>query len=209
MKEKPEVMIMKSAKKTTVALFVALTMLVPVLAQAGAWEIDPAHTEIGFKIRHMMVTNVRGVFHDVKGTLQFDAADPGISSVNVVIKAASIDTGIEKRDDHLRSPDFFEDEKYPELTFTSTRFEKITDGSFKVTGDLTIHGVTREVVLDVEGLDRQVVDPWGGTRMGAFATTTINRKDYGLTWNKALEAGGWLVGDEVTINLEVELIAGK
>lgn len=209
MKDKPEVIAMKRAKRSTAALFIALTLLVPVLAQAGSWDIDPAHTEVGFKIRHMMVTNVRGVFHDVKGTLQFDAADQGNSTINVAIKAVSIDTGIEKRDNHLRSPDFFEVEKYPELTFTSTRFEKIADGVFKVTGDLLIHGVTKEVVLDVEGLGQQVVDPWGGTRMGAFATTKVNRKDYGLTWNKALEAGGWLVGDEVTINLEVELVAKK
>ncbi len=197
---------MKNLKVSIATLLIVLTLFVPVLAQAGSWDLDPAHTEVGFKIRHMMVTNVRGVFHDVKGTLQFDAADLGKSSIDVVIQAVSIDTGIEKRDNHLRSPDFFDVEKFPTLTFNSTKFEKIADGVFKVTGNLSIHGVTKEVVLDVEGLNQQVVDPWGGTRMGAFATTKINRKDYGLSWNKALEAGGWLVGDELTINLEVELV---
>ncbi len=186
-----------------------MTLFVPVLAQAGSWNIDPDHTVVGFKIRHMMVTNVRGSFHDVKGTLQFDADDPGKSSVEVVIQAATIDTGIEKRDNHLRSPDFFDVAKFPTLTFGSTKFEKVADGVFKVTGNLFIHGITREVVLDVEGLNQQVVDPWGGTRMGAFATTKVNRKDYGLMWNKALEAGGWLVGDEVTINLEIEVVGKK
>jgi polyisoprenoid-binding protein YceI len=200
---------MKNVNKSIAALFIVMTLIVPVLAQAGSWDIDPAHTLVGFKIRHMMVTNVRGSFHDVKGTLQFDATAPGKSSVDVVIQAASIDTRIEKRDNHLRSPDFFDVEKFPTLTFKSTKFEKLADGVFKVTGNLTIHGVTREVVLDVEGLDQQVVDPWGGTRMGAFATTMLNRKDYGLTWNKALEAGGWLVGDEVTVNLELEVVEKK
>jgi polyisoprenoid-binding protein YceI len=198
---------MKSVKRSIATLIIALTLIVPAIAQAGSWDLDPAHTEVGFKIRHMMVTNVRGVFHDVKGTLKFDAVDPSKSSIDVVIQAVSIDTGIEKRDNHLRSPDFFDVEKFPTLTFNSTKFDKVADGVFKVTGNLSIHGVTKEVVLDVEGLNQQVVDPWGGTRMGAFATTKINRKDYGLTWNKALEAGGWLVGDELTINLEVELVA--
>jgi polyisoprenoid-binding protein YceI len=198
---------MKSVSRFIATLIIALTLIVPAIAQAGSWNLDPAHTEAGFKIRHMMVTNVRGVFHDVKGTLQFDAVDPGKSSIDVVIQAVSIDTGIEKRDNHLRSPDFFDVEKFPTLTFNSTKFKKVADGVFKVTGNLFIHGVTKEVVLDVEGLNQQVQDPWGGTRMGAFATTKINRKDYGLTWNKALEAGGWLVGDELTINLEVELVA--
>ncbi len=200
---------MKSVKRTIATLFIALTLVVPALAQAGSWDMDPAHSEVGFKIRHMMVANVRGVFHDAKGTLQFDAADPGSSSVDVVIQAASIDTGIEKRDNHLRSPDFFDAATFPTLTFKSTKFDKVADGVFKVTGNLAIHGVTKEVVLDVEGLDQQVVDLQGGTRMGAFATTKLNRKDYGLTWNKALEAGGWLVGDEVTISLEVELVEKK
>ena len=200
---------MKSVKRTIATLFIALTLVIPALAQAGSWNMDPAHSEVGFKIRHMMVANVRGVFHNVKGTLQFDAADPGSSSVDVVIQAASIDTGIEKRDNHLRSPDFFDAATFPTLTFKSTKFDKVADGVFKVTGNLAIHGVTKEVVLDVEGLDQQVVDLQGGTRMGAFATTKLNRKDYGLTWNKALEAGGWLVGDEVTISLEVELVGKK
>ena len=200
---------MKRITRIIAAGFIALTLMIPGLVQADSWDIDPAHTLVGFKIRHMMVTNVRGSFHDVKGALQFDAAIPDKSSLDVVIQAASIDTGIEKRDNHLRSQDFFEVEKFPALTFKSTKFEKVADGVFKVTGDLNIHGITKEVVLDVEGLNLQVVDPWGGTRMGAFATTIVNRKDYGLTWNQALEAGGWLVGDDVTVNLEVEVVRKK
>ena len=115
---------MKSVKRTITVVFLALTLIVPALAQAGSWDIDPAHTVVGFKIRHMMVTNVRGSFHDVKGALNFDASDPGKSSLDVVIQAASIDTGIEKRDNHLRSPDFFDVEKFPTLTYKSTKFER-------------------------------------------------------------------------------------
>ena len=172
---------------------------------AGTWDIDPAHSEIGFKVRHMMVSNVRGSFQEVKGALEFDEADITRSSIDVTIVAASIDTGVKKRDKHLRSPDFFDVEKYTALTFRSKNVQVISDGVFKVIGDLTIHGVTREVVLDVEGLTHQAKDPWGNTVTGATAMTKINRKDYGLTWNKALETGGVLVGDEISITLEVEL----
>lgn len=184
---------------------VIVILAIPSMVMAGSWDIDPAHTEVGFKVRHMMVTNVRGNFHDVKGTLEFDESNVTRSSISVTIQAASIDTGVEKRDNHLRSPDFFDVAKYPTLTFKSKNFTKVADGEYKVTGSLTIHGVTREVVLDVEGLDFQAKDPWGNTIMGASASTSIKRKDYGLTWNKALETGGWLVGDRISILLDVEL----
>jgi len=196
---------MKVFRNSISMIALAGVLVFPALASAGSWDIDPAHSEIGFKVRHMMVSNVRGSFHDVTGVLEFDEADVTRSSVDVTIVAGSIDTGVEKRDKHLRSPDFFDVEKYPSLSFRSKKVQVVADGVFKVTGDLTIHGVTREVVLDVEGLDHQAKDPWGNTIMGATATTKINRKDYGLTWNKALETGGVLVGDEISITLEIEL----
>ena len=185
-----------------VAIIVVLAL--PALVLAGTWDIDPAHSEVGFKVRHMMVTNVRGNFSDFKGTLELDETDITRSTVDVTIQAASIYTGVEKRDEHLRSPDFFDAAKFPALTFKSKRFTKISDSSFQIIGDLSIHGVSREVVLEAEGLDQQARDPYGNTITGASATTKLNRKDYGLNWNKALETGGFLVGDEITILLEVE-----
>lgn len=196
---------MKSLKNLLIAAAAIGLVVSASSVFAETWDIDPAHSEIGFKVRHMMVSNVRGSFHEVRGALEFDEADITRSSIDVTIVTASIDTGVEKRDKHLRSPDFFDVEKYPALTFRSKNVQVISDGVFEVAGDLTIHGVTREVVLDVEGLTHQAKDPRGNTVMGATATTKINRKDYGLTWNKALETGGVLVGDEISITLEVEL----
>lgn len=170
------------------------------------WTIDPAHTLVGFSAKHMMFTTVRGRFEDVKGTIEIDAEDPNASSVEVQIGTASIDTGVEGRDNHLRSADFLDVAAYPTITFRSRRVEgaaKEEGDRFKVYGDLTIRGTTREVVLDAE-FGGQGKDPWGGERAGFSATTKIDRRDFGLTWNQALETGGILVGNEIRIEIEVQ-----
>ena|SRR5689334_7301805 len=175
------------------------------MSQAVTYTIDPAHSTAGFKVRHMMVANVRGEFSKVTGTVVYDAEAPENSRVEAHIDATAIHTRDEQRDAHLKSSDFLDVEKYPEITFVS---KKITgkDGEWKVTGDLTIHGVTKEVTLDVEGPAPEAKDPWGNIRSGASATTKINRKDFGLVWNAALETGGVLVAEEVAIHLELELL---
>lgn len=170
------------------------------------YQIDPAHSGAHFTVRHMMVTNVRGGFQKVTGTVVYDAANPSDSQVEAVIDTASINTNEPQRDAHLRSADFLDVEKHPTITFHSTRVEKAGDDEFKVTGDLTIHGVTRPVVLNVEGPTAEGKDPWGNMRIGATATTKIKRSDYGLTWNAALETGGILVGDDLKIELDLSLI---
>lgn len=175
-------------------------------AFAGEYEIDPAHTNVQFAVRHMMVSNVRGVFSNLKGTVSWDPAHPEKSVVDVAIEAASIDTRNEKRDGHLKSPDFLDTAKFPSLTFKSKEVKQPSPGKLAVKGDLTIHGVTKEVTLDVEGPTDDVTDPMGSKKMGASATTKISRKDFGLTWNKVLEAGGVAVGDEVSITIDVELL---
>jgi polyisoprenoid-binding protein YceI len=171
----------------------------------GTWEIDPAHTLAEFSVRHLMIATVRGRFAKVSGTAQLDEADPTKSSVEVEIDAASIDTREDKRDTHLRSADFLEVEKHPKITFRSTRVTPKGDDRYAVEGDLTIRGVTKSVVLDVkqEGRARS---PWGQDVMGFTADTKLDRTEYGLKWNQALETGGVLVGNEVKIHLEVELI---
>jgi polyisoprenoid-binding protein YceI len=174
----------------------------------SVWQIDPAHTNVEFSTKHMMITTVRGRFSGVSGKIELDEANPGRSSVEVEIDVASIDTGVADRDAHLRSADFFEVEKYPKMTFRSKRIEGsyASEGdSFKVVGDLTIRDVTREVVLDAvfEGKGK---DPWGGERIGFSASTRIDRRDFGLTWNQALETGGVLVSHEVRISLEVQAV---
>jgi polyisoprenoid-binding protein YceI len=183
------------------------TLLLGASASAfGAnWEVDPAHSTVGFAVRHMMVSTVHGSFAKYSGTIAIDDADVSKSTAHIEIDATSVTTGNEKRDEHLRSPDFFDTAHFPKLVFDSTRVEKKGDGSLALTGNLTIKNVTRPVVLVVSGLTGEVKDPWGGTRRGATATTKISRKEFGLSWNKALETGGAVVGDEVTIQLEVEL----
>ena len=186
----------------------ALLML-PSLAFASTWNIDSDHSSTGFKVRHLMVSNVKGVFGKVQGVVNVDDQDITKSNVNVTIDTASIDTGVAKRDTHLRGPEFLDVVKYPAMTFASTKVVKNGSNGLKVTGNLTLHGITRPVVLDVEGPSQQSKDPWGSFRRGASASTVINRKDFGLTWNKALETGGVVVGDEVTINIEVEMVRAK
>jgi polyisoprenoid-binding protein YceI len=174
---------------------------------ATTWTFDPTHSQIGFSVRHMMVSKVRGEFTKWTGSLDFDAARPEATKVAVTIDAASIDTHEPQRDGHLRSPDFFDAEKFPTLTFTSTRIER--DGEhYRVTGDLTIRGVSRPVVLDAE-FGGQVTDMQGNTRAGFSAKTSIDRKDYGLVWNMVLEAGGIAVADKIEITLEVEAVKDR
>lgn len=185
----------------TVALF-----LIPAIASASTWQIDPDHTNIQFTVRHMMISNVKGVFHKFNGIFEINDKDLTKTNASAVINAASIDTGIEKRDADLRSPNFFDVVKYPTISFVSRRVVKTGSNHFRMTGDLTIHGVTKEVVLDIEGLESVVKDPWGNFRRGATLATKINRKDFGLTYNKLLETGGVVVGDEVAINIEVEMV---
>ncbi|MCL5006331.1 MAG: YceI family protein [Acidobacteria bacterium] len=177
-------------------------------AQPGiiTWNIDPAHSNAQFTVRHLMISNVKGEFTRVSGRVLFDPSKPESLSAEATIDVNTINTREPDRDNHLKSPDFFDVAKYPTLTFKSKRAEKEPNG-LKVTGDLTIHGVTREVTLDVEGPTPPMKDPWGFTRVGASATTRINRKDFGLVWNQALETGGVLVGDDVRITLDVELMA--
>jgi polyisoprenoid-binding protein YceI len=171
------------------------------------WNIDPVHTAAEFKVKHMMISNVKGQFTDVKGVLTLDEADLTKSHMEASINAASLNTRDAQRDGHLKSADFFDVEKFPKLSFKSTHISRSTNnGELLVDGDLTIHGVTRKVVFTVEGPTAPTKDPWGNTRRGLSATTKINRKDFGLVWNSALETGGVLVGDEVTITLDVEFV---
>ena len=169
------------------------------------WNFDLAHSSVNFHVRHLMVSKVHGRFSLWSGTLEIDNDDITRSRVDVVIDAASVDTREDKRDAHLRSPDFFDVEKFPKLTFKSTRVEKRGDEELAITGDLTLHGVTKSVTLAVE-LGGQAKDPWGGIRTGFSAKTSINRKDFGLGWNALLETGGVLVGEKIEISLEIEAV---
>jgi polyisoprenoid-binding protein YceI len=168
------------------------------------WNIDPAHSVAEFKVRHMMISNVKGQFAKVSGTLTLDESELANSRVEAVIEAASIETRDAQRDAHLKSADFFHVEKFPTLSFKSTRIRQVRDEELAIEGDLTIRGVTRKVTFSAEGPTLPAKDPWGNTRVAVAATTKINRKDYGLTWNAALETGGILVG--VTITLDVQFI---
>src|ERR1700730_8435033 len=170
------------------------------------WNIDPAHSVAEFKVKHMMISNVKGQFAKVTGVLTLDESDLTDSRVEAMIEAASIETRDAQRDAHLKSADFFDVEKFPALSFKSTRISLVRDGELAVEGDLIIRGVTRKVVFSVEGPTPPAKDPWGNTRVAVSATTKINRKDFGLTWNTALETGGILVGDEVTITLDVQFV---
>ena len=174
------------------------------------WTIQDVHTAAEFAVRHMMITNVRGEFQKVSGTAEFDPASPAGGTIRGTVETASIHTREEKRDAHLRSADFFDAEKHPVITYRSRGAGRHKgDGHIEVVGDLTIHGVTRVVVLDVEGPTPEQNDPWGNTRIAAAARTVIKRSDFGMTWNSALETGGVLVGDDIKIELEVELTKNK
>lgn len=171
------------------------------------YEIDPAHSAVHFSVRHMMVSNVRGEFAKVSGKIQHDAQNPANSSIEATIDTASINTRDAQRDGHLKSPDFLDVEKFPSITFRSTRIEPAPGGA-KVIGDLTIRGVTRPITLEIEGPTPEMKDPWGKQRVGASATAKLSRKDFDITWNAALETGGVVVGDEVKITIDVEFVRG-
>jgi polyisoprenoid-binding protein YceI len=182
------------------------TITAPNATAITTWNIDPVHSAAQFKVKHMMISNVKGEFTAVTGKLELNGEDITKSKVEASIDASTINTREVQRDAHLKSADFFDVEKFPVLTFQSTAVSKEGRVELAVEGDLSIHGVTRKVVFDVEGLSAPTKDPWGGTRIGLSATTKINRKDFGLTWNAALEAGGIVVGEEVTITLDVEFL---
>jgi polyisoprenoid-binding protein YceI len=175
-------------------------------AATTTWNIDPIHSVAEFKVKHLMISNVKGQFTALSGKLLLDETDLTKSRLEASIDAASINTRDAQRDAHLKSADFLDVEKFPTLTFKATRINQAGDGELTVEGDLTIHGTTRATVFSVEGPTVPVQDPWGNTRVGIVATTKISRKDFGLTWNAPLEAGGVLVGDDVTITLEVEFV---
>jgi polyisoprenoid-binding protein YceI len=175
-------------------------------AATSTWQIDPNHSAAQFAVRHLGLSTVRGAFTKVSGTIQLDDKDATKSSVDVTIDAASVDTRVPDRDKDLRSDHFFEVEKYPTLTFKSTKVEQTEAGKLKVTGDLTIHGVTKQIVLDVEGPTAPVKDPWGNQRAAANATAKINRQDFGVKWNAKMDNGGWVVGDDVVITIDVEMV---
>jgi len=176
----------------------------PAAGARTAWKLDPIHSLVEFSAKHLMITTVKGRIADVVGTVYTDEKDPKKSSVEAMLKAASLDTRTDQRDQHLRSADFLNAEVYPEIKFRSTRIEGDKE-NFKLTGDLTIRDVTKPVTLDVQ-FEGKTKDPWGGERVGFSGTGKIDRRDFGLTWNQALEAGGVVVGNEIKINLEVQAV---
>ena len=188
-----------------IAPLLAALVLIASPARAATWEIDPAHTAIQFSVRHMMVSNVRGHFGKFTGHVEGDETKPAEARIEATIETAAIDTANEKRDEHLRSPDFLDAGKFPTITFRSKKVEKVGEATWKVTGDLTLHGVTKEVVLDLSDVTPPIKDPMGKLRAGAAARTTINRQDFGISFNKALDGGGVMVGNEITITIDVEV----
>jgi polyisoprenoid-binding protein YceI len=179
------------------------------MSESNQWVIDASHSNAGFTVKHMMITNVRGEFSKLAGTVSYDAAKPEATQIDATVDVASLSTRDAQRDGHLKSPDFFDIEKYPNITFKSKSVKAKSKEDLSVTGDLTIHGVTKEVVLEVEGLSGPSNDPFGNTLLGASATTKIKRDDFGMVWNGVLEAGGVLVGNEVKITIDISLIKQK
>ena len=175
-------------------------------ATTTTWKLDPAHSHAEFKVKHMMISNVKGSFSGLTATLTEHPTDKTLSSVEASIDVSSISTGDAQRDAHLKSADFFDTAQYPTMTFRSTQVKPNGDGGYNVTGDLSLHGQTRQQTFVVEGPTAPGKDPWGNTRIGLSATTKINRKDYGLNWNAALETGGILVGDDVNITIEAQFL---
>jgi len=193
-------------KKHTLLVGSFLIFLLPALSLAAEWKIDPNHSTASFAVRHMMVTTVHGNFSGLAGTVDYDPADLKAAKANLTINAATIDTRNERRDADLKGPNFFDVEKFPTITFVSKRVVPQSSGKFQLVGDMTMHGVTKEVTFQVEGPLPAVKDAKGALHSGASATTRINRKDFGLMWNRALEGGGLTVADEVDLTVEVELI---
>jgi polyisoprenoid-binding protein YceI len=194
-------------KRTALIAFAIFTFGVPVLASGATFQIDPAHSSFGFKVRHLMISNVKGTFDKVTtGSIHFDAENLSNTKAEVVIDAASINTAHAKRDEHLRNPDFFDVAKYPTITFVTKRITRNGPDRLKVIGDLTMRGVTREIALDVMGPSPEIKDPGGNFRRGFTATGKINRKDWGISFHRVLETGGLVVGDEVEISIEGEMV---
>jgi len=190
-----------------VLAFVCVAGAGAAFAETQTWELDPAHSAASFSVRHLMVSQVRGHFENMTGTVELDEKNPAESTIEISIDAASINTRNDKRDEHLRSADFFDAAKHPKITFKSTRIARAGKGKFKVTGDLSMRGTTKAVTLVVTGPTKPTKSPFGQTVRGVTATGTLDRKDWGLTWNKGLEAGGVLVGDEVELQIDAELVA--
>ncbi|TNE89939.1 MAG: polyisoprenoid-binding protein [Deltaproteobacteria bacterium] len=172
-------------------------------ASAETWQLDPSHTRVGFRVDHMMVSSVEGQFPEVSGELELEPGKASTAEVTVEVQMATVNTGNDQRDEHLRTSDFLDVANYPTMTFTSTSIKTKRDG-FSLTGDLTIRGVTKRVTFTGKGLDQVVIDPWGNQRVGAHATTTIDRQEFGVAWNQALEAGGLLVGNDLDLQIDVE-----
>ncbi|MGA7106426.1 MAG: YceI family protein [Terracidiphilus sp.] len=170
------------------------------------WNVDPAHSAAEFKVKHMMISNVKGKFSGINGVLKLDEADPTRSTVEATVPVSTLNTGDEQRDGHLKGAEFFEVEKFPTFSFKSTEVGRTAPGEHAVVGELTLHGVTRTVSFAVEGPSEPGKDPWGNTKIGLSATARINRKDFGLSWNAALESGGVLVGEDVTISLDIQFV---
>lgn len=187
----------------------AAMLSLPASATTSTWQLDPSHSAAQFSVRHLAISTVRGGFSSVKGTVVFDDKDVSKSSVDVTIDVNTVDTREPNRDKDLKSDHFFDVAQYPTMTFKSTKVEQAEPGKLKVTGNLTIHGVTKEVVLEVEGPTAPVKDPWGNQRTAVNATTKINRQDFGVKWNATMDNGGVVVGDEVSINIDAEMIAKK
>jgi polyisoprenoid-binding protein YceI len=173
---------------------------------ADAYKIDPAHSSANFSVKHLMISNVSGQFSKVNGTVEYDPKNPKAAKVEATIDVSTVDTHEPKRDDHLKSPEFFDTAKFPTMTFKSTKVLSAAKGHLKLAGDLTIHGVTKEVTLNVDGPSDSIKDPKGKERRGASATTTIDRKEFGLTWNKAMDNGGVMIGEQIPITIDVEMM---
>jgi len=195
-----------SVPRIVIAAGLVGLLSLPALAGTTTWQIDPKHSSAQFAVTHLMISTVRGEFHQINGTVVVDDADVSKSYVNVTIDATTVDTREPDRDKHLMSPDFFDVAKYPSMTFKSTKVESKLPDKLKVTGDLTIRGVTKQVVLDVTAPKPPIKDPWGLQRTAVSGSTKINRQDFGVAWNKSLDAGGVVVGDDVNITLDVELV---
>ena len=192
--------------RTTIGATLAAVLALSAAATTTTWQIDPQHTAAGFAVKHLMISTVRGQFKGVTGTVNWDDQDISKSTVDITIDANTMDTSEPKRDADLKSDKFFEVAKYPTITFKSKKIEQVSAGKLKITGDLTIRGVTKEAVLDVEGPTPPVKDPWGNTRVAANATTKINRQDFGVKWNANVDGGGVVVGDDVAITIDLEMI---
>jgi polyisoprenoid-binding protein YceI len=199
----------QSLTRFALATGLAALMSLPATAATSTWQIDPMHTAAQFSVKHLAISTVRGGFSNVKGTVILDDADVSKSSVDVTIDVSTVDTRTPDRDKDLKSDKFFDVAKYPTMTFKSTKVEQAGAGKLKVTGDLTIRGTTKSVVLDIDGPTAPVKDPWGNQRAAVTATTKINRQDFGVKWNATMDNGGVVVGDEVTITIDAEMVQKK